>query len=114
PSRCRCTTCASRASPTPTTGSPTPRSPSWCYPSSTPCGWSDAIPGWATGSARLSPMSSPHPLDPASAEEYLAGRDIMVAAGLLAEPVRFAYYGLEEAAKDDVLAGPAPDRRLGA
>ena len=52
-------------------------------------------------------MSSPHPLDPASAEEYLAGRDILVAAGLLAEPIRFAYYGLEEAAKDDVLtAGP--------
>ena len=49
-------------------------------------------------------MSSPHPLDPASAEEYLAGRDILVAAGLLAESVRFAYYGLEEAAKDDVLA----------
>ena len=60
-------------------------------------------------------MSSPHPLDPASAEEYLAGRDIMVAAGLLAEgdgTVRFAYYGLEEAAKDEVLAGEAPDRRL--
>ena len=64
-------------------------------------------------------MSSPppaHPLDPASAEEYLAGRDIMVAAGLLAEgdraPVRFAYYGLEEPAKDEVLAGEPPDRRL--
>ena len=25
-------------------------------------------------------MSSPHPLDPASAQEYLAGRDILVAA----------------------------------
>ena len=54
-------------------------------------------------------MSSAHPLDPASAEEYLAGRDIMVAAGLLPEgdraPVRFAYYGLEEAPKDEVLAG---------
>src|SRR2546423_688216 len=66
-------------------------------------------------------MSSPHPLDPASAQEYLAGRDIMTAAGLLPEgdraPVRFAYYGLEEAAKDEVLAGPVlagtgPDRRL--
>src|SRR5207302_5156410 len=50
-------------------------------------------------------------------EEYLAGRDILVAAGLLAEPVRFAYYGLEEAAKDDVLAGAVlagtgADRRL--
>ena len=61
-------------------------------------------------------MSSPHPLDPASAEEYLAGRDIMAAAGLLPEgdraPVRFAYYGLEEAAKDEVLADTIPDRRL--
>ena len=57
-------------------------------------------------------MSSPHPLDPASAQEYLAGRDILVAAGLLAEPVRFAYYGLEEAAKDEVLAGATGDRRL--
>jgi Cu2+-containing amine oxidase len=61
-------------------------------------------------------MSSAYPLDPASAEEYLAGRDIMVAAGLLAggdsAPVRFAYYGLEEAPKDEVLAGEAPDRRL--
>ena len=56
-----------------------------------------------------------HPLDPATAAEYLAGRDIMVAAGLLAEPVRFAYYGLEEPPKDDVLAAPDPeptDRRL--
>ena len=33
----------------------------------------------------------PHPLDPATADEYLAGREIMAAAGLLAEPVRFAY-----------------------
>ena len=61
---------------------------------------------------------NPHPLDPATASEYLAGREIMAAAGLLAEPVRFAYYGLEEPAKDDVLAGSASnshgpvDRRL--
>ena len=48
-----------------------------------------------------------HPLDPATAAEYLAGRDIMAAAGLLAEPVRFAYYGLEEPPKDEVLAGHA-------
>src|SRR5262245_30479850 len=64
---------------------------------------------------------NPHPLDPATAAEYLAGREIMAAAGLLAEPVRFAYYGLEEPAKDEVLAsaskhgaskqGPV-DRRL--
>ena len=66
-----------------------------------------------------------HPLDPATAAEYLAGRDIMAAAGLLADPVRFAYYGLEEPPKDTVLAGtglagtglagtgrPATDRRL--
>ena len=55
----------------------------------------------------------PHPLDPATAAEYLAGRDIMAAAGLLAGLVRFAYYGLEEPPKDEVLADtvlaePAP------
>ena len=53
-----------------------------------------------------------HPLDPATAAEYLAGRDIMAAAGLLAEPVRFAYYGLEEPPKDEVLANTTADRRL--
>src|SRR5450759_4365761 len=56
-----------------------------------------------------------HPLDPASAAEYLAGRQILAAAGLLAEPTRFAYYGLEEPAKDEVLGPPTaqpPDRRL--
>jgi primary-amine oxidase len=56
-----------------------------------------------------------HPLDPATAAEYQAGREIMAAAGLLAGPVRFAYYGLEEPPKEDVLAGPdarTPDRRL--
>jgi primary-amine oxidase len=59
-----------------------------------------------------------HPLDPASAAEYLAGRQIMAAAGLLGESVRFAYYGLDEPAKDEVLAGtgwaagrPSPDRQ---
>jgi primary-amine oxidase len=53
-----------------------------------------------------------HPLDQVSAAEYLAGRQIMSAAGLLPEPVRFAYYGLDEPPKGQVLAGPAPDRRL--
>ena len=58
-----------------------------------------------------------HPLDPPTVAEYLAGRDIMAAAGLLAEPVRFAYYGLEEPPKDEVLAstvlaGTGADRRL--
>jgi primary-amine oxidase len=51
-------------------------------------------------------------LDPATAAEYLAGRDVLVAAGLLAEPVRFAYYGLEEPPKHEVLDGHGPDRRL--
>jgi len=61
------------------------------------------------------PSSHPaHPLDPATAAEYLAGRDILAAAGLLTGMVRFAYYGLEEPPKDDVLAGNAEsaDRRL--
>ena len=53
-----------------------------------------------------------HALDPATAAEYLAGREIMAAAGLLAEPVRFAYYGLEEAPKQEVLVGATADRRL--
>ncbi len=54
----------------------------------------------------------PHPLDPATAAEYLAGREIMAAAGLLADPVRFAYYGLEEPPKAEVLDGGPADRRL--
>jgi primary-amine oxidase len=53
-----------------------------------------------------------HPLDPVSAAEFRAGRDVLAAAGLLGESVRFAYYGLDEPHKDQVLAGPAPDRRL--
>jgi primary-amine oxidase len=57
-------------------------------------------------------VSDTHPLDPASAEEYLAGRDIMAAAGLLASPVRFAYYGLEEPPKEEILGRTAGDRRL--
>jgi hypothetical protein len=53
-----------------------------------------------------------------TAAEYLAGRDIMAAVGLLTgpgdpgDPVRFAYYGLEEAPKDEVLGSTAKDRRL--
>jgi primary-amine oxidase len=56
-----------------------------------------------------------HPLDPATAAEYLAGREIMAAFGLLADPTMYAYYGLEEPPKDDVLAGrdhKTADRRL--
>ena len=43
-----------------------------------------------------------HPLDPVSGAEYMAGRQIMAAAGLLTESVRFAYYGLDEPHKKDV------------
>ncbi len=53
-----------------------------------------------------------HPLDPADEEEFLAGRQILADAGLLGDTVRFAYYGLEEPPKDEVLAGP-PDGRPG-
>ncbi len=58
-----------------------------------------------------SPQEAVHPLDPASGAEFLAGRDILASAGLLGETVRFAYYGLDEPPKDEVLAG-RPDRRL--
>ncbi|HEY2689677.1 MAG TPA: primary-amine oxidase [Streptosporangiaceae bacterium] len=56
-----------------------------------------------------------HPLDPADGGEFLAGRQIMADAGLLGDTVRFAYYGLEEPPKDEVLTGPPdgrPSRRL--
>jgi len=55
---------------------------------------------------------NPHPLDPATAEEYRAGREILTAAGLLTDPVRFAYYGLEEPSKDEILSGRQGERRL--
>jgi primary-amine oxidase len=64
-----------------------------------------------TDQTKTARAQSTHPLDPATADEYLAGREIMAAAGLLAGPVRFAYYGLEEPPKDEVLAGRAPDNR---
>src|ERR1700759_5572500 len=57
----------------------------------------------------------PPPPGPASPQEYQAGRDALAKAGLLTEHVRFAYYGLEEPTKGDVLghpAGIAPERRL--
>jgi primary-amine oxidase len=44
-----------------------------------------------------------HPLDPATAEEFLLGRGILASAGLLGDHVRFAYYGLEEPPKEEVL-----------
>src|SRR5258708_9675774 len=57
----------------------------------------------ATSRAGAAAARPAHPLDPASAAEYLAGREILAAAGLLGESVRFAYYGLEEPAKDEVI-----------
>ncbi|HMH91905.1 MAG TPA: histamine oxidase, partial [Streptosporangiaceae bacterium] len=65
-------------------------------------------------SAAHAPGALPvHPLAPVTGAEFLAGRQVLAAAGLLAEPVRFAYYGLEEPPKGEVLAaGAAPERRL--
>src|SRR5580692_7695925 len=85
-------------------------------------GWSAQLPGrsatmtdTAVRSDETSRAHPAHPLDPATTAEYLAGREIIAAAGLLAEPVRFAYYGLEEPPKGDVLGDADPktaDRRL--
>src|SRR5258706_937552 len=76
----------------------------------------------ATVRAAATAAGLAHPLDPASAAEYLAGRPVPAAAGLLGESVWFAYYGLDEPAKDEVMAGTGwaagrsspsqPDRRL--
>ncbi|HEY3979103.1 MAG TPA: histamine oxidase, partial [Streptosporangiaceae bacterium] len=65
-------------------------------------------------SAAPAPGALPaHPLAPVTGAEFRAGRQVLAAAGLLAEPVRFAYYGLEEPPKGEVLAaGGAPERRL--
>ncbi len=52
-----------------------------------------------------------HPLDPATGDEYLAGRQILADAGLLGDTARFAYYGLDEPSKAEAAAG-APARRL--
>jgi primary-amine oxidase len=73
----------------------------------------DTVP-YTVRSDQASSSHPAHPLDPATSAEYLAGRDIMTAAGLLNGMVRFAYYGLEEPPKDDVLAGnpDTADRRL--
>src|SRR5258707_13196310 len=65
--------------------------------------------------AEVTGREQPHPLDPASAAEYLGGRQVLAGAGLLGDTARFAYSGLEEPPKDQVLAGPPdqrPDRRL--
>ena len=69
----------------------------------------------AVGRAETAGSLPAHPLDPATAGEFLAGRQILADAGLLGKTVRFAYYGLDEPPKDEVLgaaAGPPPDRQL--
>ncbi|HLQ55155.1 MAG TPA: hypothetical protein VK162_12905, partial [Streptosporangiaceae bacterium] len=66
----------------------------------------------AAGAATPPAQRRAHPLDPATAAEFTDGRRILAGAGLLTESVRFAYYGLEEPPKDDVLAylaGGGPD-----
>ena len=69
-----------------------------------------AKPGGVTGSLPA------HPLTPASGQEFLAGRAILAEAGLVGDTTRFAYFGLEEPPKDEVLAaagnGGRADRRL--
>src|SRR3984885_6449933 len=55
------------------------------------------------------------PPAPRTGAEYLAGRQILADAGLLGDSARFAYYGLDEPPKGEVLGapdGPGPDRRL--
>jgi primary-amine oxidase len=60
-------------------------------------------------------MAPAHPLDPISAEEFRAAREVLDEAGLLRPGTRFAYTGLDEPLKHEVLAfpggGPA-DRRI--
>jgi primary-amine oxidase len=67
----------------------------------------------ATAPGQETSAEPAHPLDPATAEEFLAGRQVLAGAGLLGESVRFAYYGLEEPPKGEVMGGSAHcDRRL--
>lgn len=60
-------------------------------------------------------IAATHPLDPMSAEEVVAVRRILELDGLLGESVRFAFLGLDEPDKPDVLAfspGDAINRRF--
>jgi primary-amine oxidase len=69
----------------------------------------------AVNSAEVSGAGPVHPLEPVSASEFLAGREILAGAGLLTGSTRFAYYGLDEPSKSDVLGlaeGRTCDRRL--
>src|SRR3954451_6136851 len=56
-----------------------------------------------------------HPLDMATAAEVDRVREVLTAAGLLTETVRFAFFALEEPTKAEVLAhqdGDGVDRRF--
>jgi primary-amine oxidase len=60
-------------------------------------------------------MAGIHPLDPVSADEFLAARAVLDAAGLLRPATRFAYVGLDEPPKRAVLefdTGGSVERRL--
>lgn len=57
-------------------------------------------------------MASSHPLDPVSADEYTAARAVLDDAGLLKPTTRFAYVGLEEPPKREVLDGTSTERRI--
>ncbi|TCC08049.1 primary-amine oxidase [Kribbella soli] len=57
-------------------------------------------------------MASSHPLDPVSADEYTAARAVLDDAGLLRPSTRFAYVGLEEPPKREVLDGTSSERRI--
>ncbi|MFC4118844.1 primary-amine oxidase [Nonomuraea zeae] len=60
-------------------------------------------------------ITTPHPLDPLTPEDITATYDVLAAGGLVEESTRFAYVGLEEPAKDVLLAhlaGNPPDRRV--
>jgi primary-amine oxidase len=70
-----------------------------------------------TPSASTTPTTPParHPLQRLTAEEILAARTVIDRAGLLSSNTRFAFLGLEEPAKAEVLAfkpGDAVDRRV--
>jgi len=60
---------------------------------------------------RLSPLSSPQPIDPA-ADRSTGRRDILVLGRPASRTGQVAYYGREEAAKDDVGPEFTPDRKL--
>jgi primary-amine oxidase len=66
--------------------------------------------------ATMTPSQVNHPLDRLTADEIDRARTLCAEAGLVDEHTRFAYLGLDEPAKQEVLAfregGPALDRRV--